>query len=74
MRGNQEIQRSQEIPQQEIPNRPVREKKTLCCLEDYVINVKMCTCIYVPDTYEEAVNSEDSVRWKNSMDAEMENL
>lgn len=54
--------------------RPNRNRKMPSRYNDYVIAAKMCTIAYAPQTFKEAVNGPDSVKWKLSMDEEMENM
>lgn len=75
--GNQEEEPLEEYDgpvAPEISSRPVRERKAPVRLDDYVIEIKLCTCACAPDTFREAMDGENSVKWKHSMDEEMENF
>lgn len=65
-----------QAPAQEVetPGRPPRDRKIPGRFEDYIIQVKLCTKVYSPEKFSEAMSGEDAEKWKISMDEEMENL
>lgn len=59
---------------QQASSRPIRTKRKPSHLDDYVVQIKLCTTVCTPDSYQEAMRSEDAVAWKMSMDEEIRNL
>jgi transposase InsO family protein len=66
-----------------IQTRPRRERKTPAHLSDYYLSLaesstdyayNTCTIPLIPNTYEEAIASDDSSQWKAAMDIEMSTL
>ena len=74
-------QREQTTPSPTVEqyDRPRRERKPPAHLSDYYLSVTdyaytTNTTPLIPDTYEEAINSEDCNQWKAAMDAEVATL
>ncbi|KAK7590538.1 hypothetical protein V9T40_002151 [Parthenolecanium corni] len=58
----------------ETITRPAREKKTPSKFADYVVEVKLCTRICVPENFKEASTGVDAEKWKQAMDEEIQVL
>ncbi|KAK7590678.1 hypothetical protein V9T40_002291 [Parthenolecanium corni] len=71
---NQDINEQVTEQAENTPSRPTRVKRKPSHLDDYIVQIKLCTTICTPDSYREAMQSEDAVAWKLSMDEEIRNL
>lgn len=72
-RDDQTEDENEQQPPNTLP-RPPRDRRPPNRYSDYVVQVKLCTRVCVPETFKEAMESEDAEKWKIAMEEEMENL